>query len=136
MTDIDLILPYPPSVNHYWGTKVVTPKLSKKSRSRKRMIVLRFLTKRARQFRNDVALHVLEQIGKPPELRGRIAVIVKQFHGPGKVQDIDNSLKGLFDALEHCKVYRNDSQIDELLVIRKRRAAVGRVEVTIRPLGE
>ncbi len=136
MPDIDLVLPYPPSVNHYWGTKVVTSKLTKNTKHRKRLIVLRFLTKRAKQFRTDVALHVFEQIGKPPELRGRIAVIVKQFHGPGKVQDIDNSLKGLFDALEHCKVYRNDSQIDELLVVRKRRSAIGRVEVTIRPLGE
>jgi len=136
MTDIRLILPYPPSVNHYWGTKVVTSKLTKKAKGRKRLIVLRFLTKRAKQFRNDVALHAIEQLGKPPELRGRIAVIVEQFHGPGKVQDIDNCLKGLFDALEHCKVYRNDSQIDELLVVKKRRSAVGRVEVTIRPLGE
>lgn len=136
MADIDLILPYPPSVNHYWGTKVIKSKLHKNTKSRKRLIVIRFLTKRARQFRHDVELHVYEQIGKPPELRGRLAIIVKQFHGPGKVQDIDNSLKGLFDALEHCKVYRNDSQIDELLVVRKRRSAIGRVEVTIRPLGE
>ena len=136
MNDINLILPYPPSVNDYWAKKVITPKLRKTSKSRKRLIVLVFLTKRARQFRKDVALHVYEQIGKPPELRGRIAVIVRQFNGPGKVQDIDNSLKGLFDALEHCKVYRNDSQIDELLVVRKRRSAIGRVEVTIRPLGE
>lgn len=136
MPDIDLILPYPPSVNHYWGTKVIRSKLTKNTTHRKRLIVLRFLTKRAKQFRKDVALHVFEQIGKSPELRGRLAIIVKQFHGPGKVQDIDNSLKGLFDALEHCKVYRNDSQIDELLVVRKRRSAIGRVEVTIRPLGE
>jgi crossover junction endodeoxyribonuclease RusA len=136
VTDINLILPYPPSVNHYWGTKVVTSKLTKKAKGRKRLIVLRFLTKKAKQFRKDVALHVAEQIGRAPELRGRLAIIVRQHHGPGKVQDIDNCLKGLFDALEHCKIYRNDSQIDELLVVKKRRSAIGRVEVTIKPLGE
>ena len=100
------------------------------------MQIARFLSKRAKQFREDVQHCVLEQYGKPPRLNCRFAVIVHQYAGPGLVQDIDNSLKSLFDALEWAKVYVNDSQIDELLVIRKRRTAVARVDVILKPLGE
>lgn len=132
MTDIKLTLPYPPSVNHYWHSKIIKNKKGRPGQ----LQIARFLSKRAKQFREDVQHCVLEQYGKPPRLNCRFAVIVHQFAGPGLVQDIDNSLKGLFDALEWAKVYVNDSQIDELLVIRKRRTAVARVDVILKPLGE
>jgi len=132
MGDIHLILPYPPSVNHYWQSKIIPNKKGRPGQLR----IARFLSKRAKQFRVDVQHCVLEQLGKPPRLQCRLAVIVQQFAGPGRVQDIDNSLKGLFDAMEWVKVYGDDSQIDELLVVRKRRAAIARVEVTLKPLGE
>ena len=132
MTDIKLTLPFPPSVNHYWDSKIVSNKKGRPGRLR----IIKYLTKRANKFREDVQHCVYEQIGKPPRLNCRIAVILHQHAGPGKAQDIDNCLKGLFDALEWAKVYVNDSQIDELLVIRKRRTAVARVDVILKPLGE
>ncbi len=138
MSDLELTLPYPPSVNHYWDSKAI------RSKKTKRWIVLKYLTKRAKQFRNDVHERILEQFGTPPKLRGRLAIIVRQHYGPpegvdrmyDRQQDIDNCLKPLFDALEWSGVYIDDSQIDELLVLRKRRAAVGRVEVVIKTIGE
>lgn len=138
MADINLTLPYPPSVNHYWDHKVV------KSRRTRRWVVLKYLTSRARSFRVEVQARVLEQLGIPPKLTARLAIIVHEHYGPrdekhehsGPAQDIDNCLKSLFDALEHAGVYRNDSQIDELLVVKKRRAAIGRVEICIKVLGE
>ena len=33
-------------------------------------------------------------------------------------RDLDNSMKGLLDALEHAGVYADDSQIDELKIVR------------------
>jgi len=101
-----------------------------------RLRIIKYLTKRAKDFRADVQACVFEQLGKAPRLKCPCAVIVYQHAGPGHVQDIDNSLKGLFDALEWAKVYVNDSQIDELLVIKKRRTAVARVDVIVKPLGE
>ena len=85
-----------------------------------------------------------EQLGIPPRLRDRLAIIVEEHYGPrdeqhehdGPAQDIDNCLKPLLDALEHCRVFINDSQVDELLVLKKRRAAIGRVEVTVKTIGE
>ena len=138
MSDILLVLPYPPSVNHYWQHKAV------RSRKSKRWTTIKYLSARAKSFRVEVHARVLEQIGIPPKLGTRLAVIVNLHYGPkdedskhgGPAQDIDNGLKSLFDALEHANVYQNDSQIDELLVVKKRRAAVGRVEVTIKSIGE
>lgn len=137
MPDITLTLPYPPSVNHYWEHKAV------RSRKTRRWQVIKYLSTRAKHFRADVQGSVYEQLGIPPKLKGRLAVIVNQHYGPkagsehtGVAQDIDNCLKSLFDALEAAQVYINDSQIDELLVVRKRRAAIGRVEVIIKTIGE
>lgn len=138
MPDIKLTLPFPPSVNHYWQSKAV------RSRQTRRWQIIKFLSSRAKAFRVEVNGRVLEQLGIPPKLNGRLAVIVHQHYGPrdekhehsGPAQDIDNCLKSLFDALEHANVYRNDSQIDELLVVKKRRAAIGRVEITIKTIGE
>ena len=138
MKTVNLVLPYPPSVNHYWQHKAV------RSRKTRRWQVIKFLSSRAKEFRTNVRNSVLEQLGFPPKLKGRLAVIVNQHYGPrdeanehaGAQQDIDNCLKSLFDALEEAKVFINDSQIDELLVVRKRRAAIGRVEVTIKTIGD
>ena len=137
MPEIQLKLPYPPSVNHYWSHKAV------RSRTTKRWTVIKYLSARAKQFRQDVTEAIESQIGDAPKLKGRLACIVHEHYGPSKpdghagtAQDIDNCLKPLFDALEHAGMYINDSQIDELLVLKKRRAAIGRVEVTIRSIGE
>jgi len=137
MTDINLTLPYPPSVNHYWQSKCI------RSRHTRRWQVVKFLSARAKSFRIEVQARVFEQCGIPPKLKGRLAIIVNQYYGPrdedhehsGPAQDIDNCLKSLFDALEHAHVYQNDSQIDELLVVKKRRAAIGRVEIIIKTIG-
>lgn len=137
MSDIHLRLPYPPSVNNYWGERPV------KSKRTRKWIVIKYLTAQARQFQKDTQNAVYEQLGIPPKLRGRLAVIVYQYYGPrehdghsGTAQDIDNCIKPLFDAMENARVYVNDSQIDEMLVVKKRRAAIGRVEVIIKTIGE
>jgi len=137
MPDIQLTYPYPPSVNHYWESRAV------RSKKTKRLCVIKYLSKRAKEFRTEVHALTLQQLTKPPKLKGRLAIIVHQHYGPrpgGRTsdvaQDIDNCLKPLFDAMEWAQVYVNDSQIDELLVVKKRRAAIGRVEITIKTIGD
>lgn len=126
-------LPFPPSVNHYYKHTAVGGK-NKKPRA------VRYLSKRAKEYRKEVEQAIQAEMGSPPLLKERLAVIVDQF--PGRrtqedneiphVQDIDNCLKPLFDAMEKAGVYANDKQIDELLVRRKRRVAIGRVDIEIR----
>ena len=98
---ISLTLPYPCSCNHYWG----------QSGNR------RFIGKKGVQFRKDVVEAVFN--AGVTSLDGRLCVHVNLYPPDKRKRDIDNSMKSLFDACEHAGCYENDSQIDELHIIRK-----------------
>lgn len=59
---------------------------------------------------NEAGIHALE---------GRLAVHVALYPPDRRKRDIDNVLKSLLDACEHAGCYENDSQIDELHIIRR-----------------
>lgn len=113
---ITLKLPYPPSVNHYWG----------QVGSRK------FLGKKGKEFREQVYICSLN--ARKGALKGRLHVQVYLYPPDKRKRDIDNVLKSLLDALEHAYIYENDSQIDKLCVERKEVAKDGYCEVTIQEL--
>lgn len=98
---IYLELPYPPSVNHYWG----------QSGNR------RFIGKKGVEFRKAVELAV-KSAGVVPQ-EGRLSVHIELFPPDRRKRDIDNVLKSLLDACEHAGCYENDSLIDELHIVRK-----------------
>lgn len=95
-----LHLPYPPSVNHYWG------------QSGKQ----RFIGKKGKEFRQAVAEVCLDL--QVSTLDTRLSVHVAIWPPDNRKRDVDNILKPLLDAMEHAGVYENDSQIDELHIIR------------------
>jgi len=101
MTHIELNLPWPPSVNHYWG------QFGKR----------RFIAKKGVDFRAAVLQACQEQAVQP--LEGRLAVHVTLFPPDKRKRDIDNILKSLLDACEHAGCYASDSQIDELHIVRQ-----------------
>ena len=113
---IKLKLPYPPSVNHYWGQVG-----SKK-----------FLGKKGKEFREAVFLCSLN--ARQGVLNGRLEVKVYLYPPDKRKRDIDNVLKSLLDAMEHASIYENDSQIDKLCITRMEVAAGGYCEVTISQL--
>ena len=96
---IHIDLPYPPSVNHYWG-------VSGKQR---------FIGKKGKEFRAAVSDAVSE--AGIQALEGRLSVHIALFPPDKRKRDVDNVLKSLLDACEHAGCYINDSQIDELHVI-------------------
>jgi len=98
---IQLVLPYPPSVNHYWGQAGNH----------------RFIGKKGKEFRAAVSNAVCEAGIQP--LEGRLAVHVALYPPDKRKRDIDNVLKSLLDACEHAGCYENDSQIDELHITRR-----------------
>ena len=98
---IQLELPYPPSVNHYWG-------VSGKQR---------FIGKKGKEFRAKV-MDAVNEAGIQP-LEGRLAIHVALYPPDRRKRDLDNVLKSLLDACEHAGCYENDSQIDELHIIRR-----------------
>lgn len=119
-----LILPYPPSINHYWR------------HFRGRTVISR----EGQAFRANVCALLatgIQRSGngprKPPS-GGRIALAMDAFPPDRRRRDLDNLQKPLLDALEHAGEYEDDSQIDLLISRRREVSAPGRVEVEIREL--
>lgn len=113
---IQLLLPWPPSVNHYWGQAGKH----------------RFIGKRGKEFRKAVAEACIEAAVEP--LEGRLAVHVNLYPPDRRKRDIDNILKSLLDACEHAGCYESDSQIDELHIVRKERQDGGACTILIMAL--
>ena len=109
---IQLDLPMPPSVNHYWGIRGKQ----------------RFIGKQGKQFRLTVAEEVAEAGIK---LEGRLAVHVALFPANRVRFDIDNRIKPLLDALQNAGCFEDDEQVDELHVTRQGVYPGGRCTVII-----
>jgi crossover junction endodeoxyribonuclease RusA len=120
---VKLVLPYPPSVNHYWrhfhGRTVIS--------------------REGRAFRENVqALLAPERGGsngprKPPS-GGRIALAMDAFPPDRRRRDLDNIQKSTLDAFEHAGVYEDDSQVDLLVTRRCEVDPPGRLEIHIETL--
>ena len=98
MNPLTLILPWPPSVNSYWRRKGN----------------LYFIGPAGKDFRRNVGVICS---GSTP-LLGRLAVELLLTMPDRRQRDIDNYLKGTFDALAHAGVFENDNQIDRLVAER------------------
>jgi crossover junction endodeoxyribonuclease RusA len=113
---IQLELPYPPSVNHYWGQAGNH----------------RFIGKKGKEFRAQV-MDAVNEAGFSA-LEGRLAVHIALFPPDRRKRDVDNVLKSLLDACEHAGCYENDSQIDELHITRRDVVKGGACTIIIIPI--
>ena len=109
-----LELPLPPSMNHYWRW------------GGRRMLISRA----GREYRELVIQMLAGR--RSPALTGRLDVAIAVHPPSRRAIDLDNRLKSLLDALEHAQVYRNDSQIDRLEVVRAGIVPGGQVVVEIK----
>lgn len=98
---LNLILPFPPSVNSYWGFKGSH----------------RYLTPKAKDFKQSV-FWLFRQSQHKGFGRHRIYVSIVLQAPDRRTRDLDNYLKSLLDALTQAGVYNDDSQIDRLVVTR------------------
>ena len=110
---IELELPYPPSVNHYWR------------HYRGRTLISRG----GRAFR-DAVRAALAKAGTKP-LPGPLAVAVEIYPPDRRRRDIDNVQKALLDALEHGGAFHDDSQIVWLLTEKAQVVPGGKTIVRI-----
>lgn len=110
-------LPWPPSMNTYWrrGGNVT------------------YLTKRAKEFRSEVADCVREHFDyKGREtLRGRLALHLELTMPDRRRRDIDNHIKAAIDALQHAGLFYDDEQVDEIRIKRLHVEPPGACDVTI-----
>lgn len=114
---IKLILPYPPTINNYFGLHGHR----------------RFLTSKAKDFKAKVSEAVIEH--RAPKLgTARIEMHITLYPPDKRVRDIDNVLKCCIDALCQAGVYDDDSQVDVLLVQRGEIIKGGKAEIFIEVL--
>lgn len=114
-------LPWCPSVNGYWRS------------FRGRQI----LSKRARVYRAEVQLLTNPDWLLKPLFEAAVRLQVEFLvHPPTRRQvDLDNLPKGILDALTHAGVWVDDSQIDDLRIVRGEcRGKPGSVLVTVEKL--
>lgn len=105
-------LPWPPSVNHYWcHTKTNT-----------------YIGKKGKEYRRAVCTLLM---GGPPPILGRVGVSIVAFMPDRRRRDLDNLLKAIQDSLGHAGVYKDDSQIDDLHIVRGHVIPGGKLHVSI-----
>ena len=104
-------LPFPPSVNHYWGNRVVKP-------HGKKPIVMTYLTARAKAYRADVEAVIAQQFGRLRPTTAKLHVRFTATMPDRRIRDLSNLLKASEDALVHARVMADDYQIDHVEVVR------------------
>jgi crossover junction endodeoxyribonuclease RusA len=113
-----LTLPWPPSVNHYW-------RHTNNGRH--------YISEEGRRYRERVSGAVLWQL-KQTIHDDRLRVTITAHPPDHRQRDLDNLLKSLLDALQHGGLYVNDSQIDDLRIVRGEVRKPGCVEVAVERL--
>ena len=111
---IELELPFPPSVNHYY--RRVGPRT--------------LISREGRRFRDEVCANLAAMRVGP--LTGPLRVEIEVYPPDRRRRDIDNLQKGLLDALEHGGAYQDDSQIVKLWIERRECTPAGRTIVRIK----
>jgi crossover junction endodeoxyribonuclease RusA len=123
MGNLDLILPFPPTVNSYYlvvgGTRRGVKRISKAGRD----------------FRVKIEEEVVEQIGQAPLLHSRFALRVILYPPDQRIRDLDNYMKALLDALTQARVWEDDSLIDQLLIYRGVVTQGGKTRILISDAG-
>lgn len=113
---IALILPYPPSVNHYWRAW------------RGRVCV----SAAGKRYADTVTIAAAIAGLRGLRLGGALAVRCEVFPPDRRRRDLDNVGKALYDALTRAGVWCDDSQVADAHFIRREAdKARPRVEVTI-----
>ncbi|ULR41384.1 RusA family crossover junction endodeoxyribonuclease [Thermus sp. NEB1569] len=106
-------LPWPPSVNHYWAARDNA----------------RYLSPRARAWRDEAAWRLREARNGKGRISQEVALFLFAYPPDRRKRDLDNILKAVLDALVHGGVLKDDHQVAEIHLIRRRPEPGGRVEL-------
>ena len=115
MTNIfEIIIPFPPSVNTYWGFRGSH----------------RYLTQKAITFK-DMVSNIYLLSGFKPLGNARLKITIKLYPPDRRIRDIDNVVKPTLDALCQCGIFTDDEQVDVLHVSREKVIKWGAAVVSI-----
>lgn len=105
------VLPWPPTINTYW-------------RKNPRGM---FITAKGKAYRNDV-MWIMKRCKR---IAGSVAVSIVANPPDRRKRDLDNLPKALLDALTHAGLWDDDSQIDELKIVRGQVVKGGRITIDV-----
>ena len=100
--NIELLLPWPPTVNSYYV------------KTRNGI----FISKSGRKYRDALAESVNEQLGAFCALTSSLLVEVELYPPDRRKRDLDNYMKALLDACTKAGFWEDDSLIDQLFIYR------------------
>lgn len=107
-------LPYPPSVNHYYG------------RHGKRTFIKASGVRYRERIKSDLWRSLTEGGKEAPEpLQGDLMVEIIIYPPDKRKRDMDNVKKALLDALQHAGLYYDDNQICDDHTIRINKVVKG-----------
>jgi len=114
---IELILPWPPSINHYW-----------------RNIQGRTIISREGRAYRAAVLSIIAQSGLQP-VSGAVGVRRIIYCPDWRRRDIDNLAKAVYDAIGAAGLWQDDSFIcEEKVKKRKSSDKIGRIVIQIYPM--
>ena len=118
---IEIDLPYPPSANSYY-----------RHPTKGALAGRHLISAEGRKYR----LKIMEMV-RPlnTHMPGRLAVTLTCHMPDRRRRDLGNVEKALCDALTHAGLWYDDSQIDDLRIIRAPVVAGGRVTVRVEQIG-
>lgn len=113
MKNITIELGWPPSINSYW----------RRNGSRY------FISQKGVEYRRHVIYKcsIYDGLFLKDE---RLSATVLCYPPDKRRRDLDNAQKAIWDGLQHAGVYKDDSQIDEL-IIRRMPFNEGRITVSL-----
>ena len=111
---IELELPFPPSVNHYY----------------RRVGFRTLISREGRRFREKVC-GLLARAGVGP-MTGPLVLEIEYYPPDQRPRDLDNLQKALLDALQHGGLYKDDNQIVTLIVEKREPVDGGKTLLRIR----
>jgi crossover junction endodeoxyribonuclease RusA len=119
---IELFLPFPPSINDYYGNQGH----------------IKFVRAKGNQFRKDVRDAVFQQLGPNfPVIDWKMKIDIIEHMPDRRKRDLDNYLKALLDSLSPLPkhdwpgIWEDDSLIDQLTIKRGECVKEGVVIMTI-----
>lgn len=117
--NIELLLPWPPTVNSYYV----------KTRNGV------FISKKGRLYRDSLAESVKEQLGVWDALDEPLLVEVELYPPDRRRRDLDNYMKALLDACTKAGFWSDDSLIDQLFIYRGSTTSGGLVVIKVGEAG-
>ena len=113
---ITLELPYPPTVNHYYGRRGAQT----------------FIAARGKAYRAEVNILVGLRQGRSGPLTGPLEISILSRPPDKRKRDLDNLLKSLLDAIQNCgSVFKDDNQLAKITIERGQPVKGGQVFVQV-----